>query len=85
MWLNIFSSRSFNDMTQYPVLSWTIINNDFYEINEEADLRDLSFPMGMQEISDKSQIRKETFKEINESIKNNLNELELGFNYQEYL
>ena len=47
MWLNIFSSRSFNDMTQYPVLSWTIINNDFYEINEEADLRDLSFPMGM--------------------------------------
>ena len=56
MWLNIFSSRSFNDMTQYPVLSWTIINNDFDEINEEADLRDLSFPMGMSEISDKSHI-----------------------------
>ena len=26
-----------------------------------------------------------TFKEINESVKNNLNELELVFNYQEYL
>lgn len=39
----------------------------------------------MSEISDKSQIRKETFKEIYESVKNDLSELERGFNYQEYL
>ena len=85
MWLNIFSGRSFNDMTQYPVLPWTIINYDSDEINEETDLRDLSFPMGMLEISDKSEIRKETFKEIYESVKNDLSELDPEFNYQEYL
>ena len=26
MWLNIFSGRSFNDLTQYPVFPWIITN-----------------------------------------------------------
>ena len=26
MWLNIYSGRSFNDLTQYPILPWLIIN-----------------------------------------------------------
>ena len=41
--------------------------------------------MGMLEIKDKSQVRKEAFKEIYESIKNDLSELAPQFNYQEYL
>ena len=85
MWLNIFSGRSFNDLTQYPVFPWIITNYDTDDINEETDLRDLSLPMGMLEINDKSEIRKETFNEIYESVKNDLKEIDSEFDYQEYL
>ena len=85
MWLNIFSGRSFNDLTQYPVFPWILTNYDKDEINEESDMRDLSLPMGMLEINDKSEVRKETFNEIYESVKNDLNEIDKEFDYQEYL
>ena len=85
MWLNIFSGRSFNDLTQYPIFPWILTNYSTDEINEETDIRDLSFPMGMLEINEKSEARKETFNEIYESVKNDLNEIDAEFNYQEYL
>ena len=85
MWLNIFSGRSFNDLTQYPVFPWILTNYDKDEINEENDIRDLSLPMGMLEINEKSDIRKEAFNEIYESVKNDLSEIDNTFNYQEYL
>ena len=85
MWLNIFSGRSFNDLTQYPVFPWILTNYDKDEINEETDFRDLSFPMGMLEINEKSVVRKETFNEIYESVKNDLKEIDEGFDYLEYL
>ena len=85
MWLNIYSGRSYNDITQYPVFPWIITNYEAEELNEEADIRDLSSPIGMLELGDKSEIRKETFLEIYESVKNDLNELDPEFNYQEYL
>ena len=47
MWLNIYSGRSFNDITQYPVLPWTLIDFDINGLNKNK--RDLSLPMGMIE------------------------------------
>ena len=85
MWLNIFSGRSFNDVTQYPVFPWILTNYDKEEINLEKDIRDLSLPMGMLEINEKSELRKETYNEIYESVKNDLSEIDNSFNYQEYL
>ena len=85
MWLNIFSGRSFDDLTQYPVFPWILTNYETDDINEETDIRDLSLPMGMLEINDKAEARKETFNEIYESVKNDLGELDKDFDYQEYL
>ena len=85
MWLNIFSGRSFNDLTQYPVFPWIITNYETDDINEETDIRDLSLPMGMLEVNDKCEARKETFKEIYESVKNDLGEIDKEFDYQEYI
>ena len=85
MWLNIFSGRSFNDLTQYPVFPWILTNYDKEEINFETNLRDLSCPMGMIEINEKSETRKEAFNEIYQCVKNDLNEIDAEFDYQEYL
>ena len=87
MWLNIFSGRSFNDLSQYPVFPWLITNynDDSEEVSFKNDLRNLNIPMGMIDSNDKSQLRKETFIETYESIKNDLKEMFPDFNYQEYL
>ena len=33
MWLNIFSNRSFRDITQYPVFPWLL---QFYDLNNKT-------------------------------------------------
>ena len=59
MYLNIYSNRSYNDISQYPVFPWIIseyetkITNDSY--------RDLSLPMGMLTINAKSEERKDNY------------------------
>ena len=87
MWLNIFSGRSFNDLTQYPVFPWIITNytDEAKEISIKDDLRNLSIPMGMIDLSEKGVLRKETFIETYDSIKNDLKEMFPDFNYQDYL
>ena len=52
-WLNFFSSRSYVDLTQYPVFPWIIKNYKDDVISLEKDFRDLDSPMGMLEIEDK--------------------------------
>ena len=84
MYLNIFSGRSFNDLTQYPVLPWLIINYKKKELSKD-DYRDLSIPMGMIDVSDKSITRKETFLEFYETLKTDFNEANREFNYKEFL
>ena len=46
MWLNIYSGRSFNDLTQYPVSPWIITNysDKSEEISIKKDLRNLNIP-----------------------------------------
>ena len=87
MWLNIYSGRSFNDLTQYPVFPWIISNYSSKEIEPENDFRNLSLPVGMLELeeNDKSTMRKDTFIEIYNTVKNDLKENFHDFNYQEFL
>ena len=85
MWLNIYAGRSFNDLTQYPVFPWILTNYNSELLNPKDDLRDLTIPMGMMKTSDKAIIRKETFIEFYNTLKNELIELNPSFNYQEFL
>ena len=87
MWLNIYSGRSFNDLTQYPIFPWIITNytDNSQELSIKNDFRDLNLPVGMLEISEKGQLRKETFIETYESLKNDLKEMFPDFSYQDYL
>ena len=85
MWLNIYAGRSFNDLTQYPVFPWILTNYKTDSLNLKNDLRNLSIPMGMMELSEKSILRKETFIDTYDSLKNDLNEAFPDFNYQEFL
>ena len=87
MWLNIYSGRSFNDISQYPVFPWLITNysEESQEISLKNDLRNLNVPMGMLDLSEEGELRKDNFIETYESIKNDLKEMFPDFNYQEYL
>ena len=85
MWLNIYAGRSFNDLTQYPVFPWILTNYKTDSLNLKNDLRNLSIPMGMMDLSEKSSLRKETFIDTYDSLKNDLNEAFPDFNYQEFL
>ena len=71
MWLNIFSNRSFRDITQYPVFPWLL---QFYDLNnktlEKVEYRDFKLPMGMMELTEKGKNRKENYLNLyNYSIK----------------
>ena len=84
MWLNIFSGRSFNDLTQYPIFPWIITNYNGEDLLEN-DFRNLSIPVGMFDFNEKAEIRKETFIEFYNTLKNDLKELTPDFDYKEFL
>ena len=48
MRLNILAGRTFNDLTQYPVVPWVIqdFESDSINLNDEKTYRDLSKPIG---------------------------------------
>ena len=87
MWLNIYSGRSFNDLTQYPVFPWLITNysEESKEMSIKDNLRPLNIPLGMMTLYDKSKSRKNTFIETYDSLKNDLREMFPDFIYQDYL
>ena len=85
MWLNIFAGRSFNDLTQYPVFPWVVTNFNSEQINPKSDFRNLSLPMGMLGLSEKGELRKETYAETYDTVKNDLKENFPDFNYSEFL
>ena len=39
MWLNIFGGRSYNDLSQYPIIPWILCNNNKEKI-KEIDLKE---------------------------------------------
>ena len=85
MWMNIYAGRSFNDLTQYPVFPWILANYKTESLNIKNDLRNINLPMGMMELFEKSALRKETFIDTYDSLKNDLMEANPSFNYQEFL
>ena len=91
MWMNIYSGRSLNDLTQYPVFPWLITDYISDELTQEDDnnnsnfIRNLSLPMGMLEINDNSITRKENFIDKYDLIKNELKDNFSDFNYAEFL
>uniref|UniRef100_A0A5K3FFX4 WD_REPEATS_REGION domain-containing protein n=2 Tax=Mesocestoides corti TaxID=53468 RepID=A0A5K3FFX4_MESCO len=48
MYLNTIAGRSFNDLNQYPIFPWVLSNytSDKLDLNEPANYRDLSKPIG---------------------------------------
>jgi len=73
MWINIYSNRSYNDISQYPVLPWVIADYNseilsekiFFEENNtnlndnEPLFRDLNLPLGMITTLDNGNRKKE--------------------------
>ena len=66
MWLNIFGGRSYNDLSQYPVVPWVISDYTKKELKEEelnkdkTIYRDISLPLGMITNNDNGE-RKESY------------------------
>ena len=62
MWLNIFSNRSYRDITQYPVFPWIIENYDLNNENlEKINYRNFKLPLGMMELGEKGIKRKNDY------------------------
>ena len=71
---NIFGNRSFNDITQYPIFPWILPDKNFnllitktnencinLTFSEKYNIRDLTLPIGLISIDDKSNLRKEFY------------------------
>ena len=64
MFLNIYANRSYNDINQYPVFPWIITDyksEKLPKINDKNLFRPLDTPMGMLEINEDSQQRKQDY------------------------
>ena len=83
MWINIYSNRSYNDISQYPVLPWVIADydseilpdkffcdeNNLNSNNNETLFRDLNLPLGMISTLDNGNRKKEYINNLNYSNK----------------
>ncbi|MCQ2820200.1 MAG: hypothetical protein MJ252_23285, partial [archaeon] len=75
MWLNLYANRSFSDLSQYPVFPWIIKNYDSEKLTmNPEDFRDLSIPMGLMELSERGEARKEGYIQNYETLKENAEE-----------
>ena len=96
MLLNIHGNRSFKDLTQYPIFPCvypqnnaeiTYINNKLNLLNL-TNKRDLNKPMGSMDDDLKSKLRKESYIENFDSMKQELitdnNNNEIEFNYENF-
>ena len=67
MIINIYANRSYNDINQYPVFPWIIIDyksEKLPKINDEKFIRPLDTPMGMLEINKDSIQRKQDYLDL---------------------
>lgn len=72
MYLNSIADRSFNDLTQYPVLPWVLVDykSSKIDLNDENIYRDLSKPIGALNPIRLERL-KQRFIEINDTLKLN--------------
>ena len=64
MLINIYANRSYNDINQYPVFPWIIIDYEsekFPKLNSEKLMRPLDTPMGMLDINEDARQRKQDY------------------------
>ena len=84
MWLNIYGGRSYNDITQYPVFPWILMNYQINDISNAENLeRDFSLPMGMITLDywKQSEKRKNEYLEVYQNIKNLFEDNNPKFNF----
>ena len=61
-YLNIFSSRSYHDINQYPVFPWIITNYSSQSLTSDTNqIRPFNKPMGMMDITKEAEERKESY------------------------
>ena len=95
MWLNLYSNRSYSDLSQYPIFPWIISKFDKENLIIEKDIRDFSLPMGMMTFDEKGKERKknyisffndlkEKYNKMNdeENKENKKNDLEIPYYYE---
>ena len=92
MYLNILSGRSFNDLSQYPVYPWILIDYSSKNLTEEdlnlknSIYRDLTCPMGMLECLDNGERKKiyiKIYKTLLKEYKQNENKNKIGIEFEE--
>ena len=77
MWINIYGNRSFRDVAQYPVLPWILNDyslNNFDSIINLNSIRNFNLPMGMMNLDEKSNQRKEGYIEGYKLMVNDISE-----------
>ena len=78
MWLNVLGNRSYSDINQYPIAPWLFMKynqNEMITINDVNDLRNLSLPMGMIVLDERSERRINNFKETYETLKSEYDDM----------
>ena len=67
MWINIYGNRSYQDISQYPVFPWLLIEHESKKfetlISKSQNMRDLRLPMGMLYNGEKGKERQEGYLE----------------------
>ena len=68
--MNKYSSRSYNDINQYPIFPWvcTKYSQEVLDLNDESIYRDLSHPMSVQN-NKKKEASKKKYNECEEKFK----------------
>ena len=65
MWINIYGNRSYQDIGQYPVFPWLLVNyesNNFEELlSKSQNIRDFRLPMGMISTTEKGKYRQDGY------------------------
>ena len=57
IWLNIYSNRSYNNISQYPVFPWALTNyeNPIKNDSNNYNYHDLSLSIGIMELNEESE------------------------------
>jgi hypothetical protein len=88
MWLNIYGGRSFNDVTQYPVFPWILVDYQSSNLDNNNNKRDFSLPMGMMIpdcFKNLSEERQYGYLEVYQNLKNEFECLYPNFKFETYL
>ena len=67
MWINIYGNRSYNDVAQYPIFPWLLLNHEDSKfdslISHSNNIRDLHLPLGLIDFNEKGKTRHEAYME----------------------